>query len=200
VDGRWRAAALDTAALLRDAGHTARAVKAPYTQAMLNSELTRWFVGTARDAELLADPSRMSSRTRRHAAVGRLLSRAGLPRSAGRTKWQQHAESFFADHDVLLTPGLAQSPKPAATWSQRGWLANIWSDSHYAPFAAPWNLAGWPAIAVPAGLHHNGTPLSVQLVGRPGSEAVLLGLAATLERLRPWPRTAPATSAATDPR
>jgi amidase len=31
----------------------------------------------------------------------------------------------------------------------------------------------------------------VQLVGRPGSEPVLLGLAAQLERLLPWPRLAP---------
>jgi amidase len=37
----------------------------------------------------------------------------------------------------------------------------------------------------------DGLPLSVQLVSRPGTESLLLGLAATLERLRPWPRTAP---------
>jgi amidase len=58
--------------------------------------------------------------------------------------------------------------------------------------AAPWNLAGWPAIAVPAGLHPNGTPLSVQLVARPGGESLLLSIAAQLEQLRPWARTAPA--------
>jgi amidase len=64
-------------------------------------------------------------------------------------------------------------------------------NARYAPFAAPWNLAGWPAMAVPAGLAPDGLPLSVQLVSRPGTESLLLGLAATLERLRPWPRTAP---------
>jgi amidase len=79
----------------------------------------------------------------------------------------------------------------AKAWGRKGWLSNVWANSHYAPFAAHWNLAGWPAMAVPAGLHPNGTPLSVQLVAKPGGEAVLLAVAAQLERLRPWPRTAP---------
>jgi amidase len=133
----------------------------------------------------------MEPRQRRQAAAGRTLLRVGLPRPAGRANWQRRIEPFFADHDVLLTPTLAQPPIRSIAWSARGWLANLWANSRYAPFCAPWNLAGWPAIAVPAGLHPNGTPLSVQLVGRPGSESLLLGLAATLERVRPWQRTAP---------
>jgi amidase len=59
-----------------------------------------------------------------------------------------------------------------------------------APFAAPWNVAGWPAMAVPAGLDPRGMPLAVQLVARPGGEGLLLALAGQLEQLRPWPRTA----------
>jgi amidase len=77
-------------------------------------------------------------------------------------------------------------------WADRGWFTNVWSNAHYAPFAAPWNLAGWPAMAVPAGLAPNGMPLSVQLVARPGGEPMLLALAAQLEQLRPWQRVAPA--------
>ena len=83
-------------------------------------------------------------------------------------------------------------PPSTRAWAGRGWLANLWSNARYAPFAAPWNLAGWPAMAVPAGLDADGQPLAVQLVGKPGSEAQLLGLAAQIERVRPWPRTAPA--------
>lgn len=118
--------------------------------------------------------------------------RLGLPREQGRARWQAATERFFADHDVLVTPALAQPPIEAAAWGQRGWLANILANIRYAPFAAPWNLAGWPAMVVPAGLHPDGMPLSVQLVARPGSETVLLGVAHQLEALRPWPRTAPA--------
>jgi amidase len=64
--------------------------------------------------------------------------------------------------------------------------------TRWAPFAAAWNIAGFPAMSVPAGVHPTaGTPMSVQLVARPGREATLLSLAATIEKLRPWARTAP---------
>lgn len=116
---------------------------------------------------------------------------AGFPKEQGRRLWQQVAERFFADHDVLVTPALAQRPLPAHAWGQRGWLANVTANSRYAPFAAPWNLAGWPAACVPAGMHPVGTPLAVQLVARPGGEHLLLQVAAQLEQLRPWSRLAP---------
>jgi amidase len=44
---------------------------------------------------------------------------------------------------------------------------------------------------VPAGVSESGLPLAVQLVATPGTEALLLALAAQLERHRPWTRFAP---------
>ena len=193
LDKHWRAATGETGILLRQQGHTVVMADPPYSTSMLMSELARWHAGTELDARLLADRSKLEARNRRHAAVGRLLLRAGYPKPTGRERWQHKVEKYFEDFDVLVTPALAQSPIRSIAWSRRGWLANIWSNSHYAPFCAPWNLAGWPAMVVPAGLHPDGMPLSVQLVGRPGSEHLLLGLAATLERVRPWQRTAPGT-------
>jgi len=191
VDEHWAAAARETAVLLRGVGHSVHDADPPYGQAAGASEAVRWFAGTELDARLLADRDRMAPPTRRHAAVGRLALRAGLPRPRGRERWQRRAEAFFAGHDVLVTPALAQSPVAAKAWAQRGWLANVWANARYAPFAAHWNLAGWPAMVVPAGLHPDGTPLSVQLVARPGGEVLLLSVATQLEKLRPWPRTAP---------
>jgi amidase len=46
-------------------------------------------------------------------------------------------------------------------------------------------------MTVPAGLDPDGRPVAVQLVGRPGTEPMLLALAAQVEALQPWPRTAP---------
>jgi amidase len=196
IDKHWAAGARETAVLLRESGHTVHDADPPYGQRAALSGLTRWVAGTELDARLLTDRDRMAVRTRRHAAAGRLALRAGLPRANGRTRWQRRAEAFFARYDLLVTPALAQSPIRSRAWAQRGWLANVWANARYAPLAAPWNLAGWPAMAVPAGMHPNGTPLSVQLVARPGGEALLLAVAAQLERQRPWPRTAPVSSGA----
>jgi amidase len=192
VDRHWAAAARQTGTLLRQAGHRVITANPPYGQRTALSEMVRWVAGTELDARLLASPSALETRTRRHAQLGRVVLRLGFPREQGRARWRAVAERFFADHDVLVTPALAQPPIEAAAWGQRGWLANILANIRYAPFAAPWNLAGWPAMVVPAGVHPDGMPLAVQLVGRPGSEPLLLGVAHQLEALRPWPRTAPA--------
>jgi amidase len=55
-----------------------------------------------------------------------------------------------------------------------------------------WNLAGFPAAAVPIGPAVGGLPGSVQLATAPGGESLLLGVAVQLERARGWPRHAPA--------
>jgi len=194
IDGHYAEAARTAGALLADAGHQVRPIGPKYPTSVGLSALLRWFAGAELDARLLADRSKLEMRTARHARVGKVVLKAGLPKPSGRAVWQRKADVFFADHDVLITPTLAQLPLVARRWGEAGWLANLWANTHYAPFAAPWNLAGWPAMAVPAGQHPNGMPLSVQLVGRPGTEATLLAVAAQLERLRPWTRLAPAPS------
>ncbi|MBE7188816.1 amidase [Jatrophihabitans endophyticus] len=192
VDPHRASATQDVAPLLREAGHEVREADPPYDQLLALSELARWTAGTELDARLMTDRSALAVRTSRHAALGRAVLRAGFPHESGRRRWRQRAEAFFEGLDVLVTPALARSPVPAKQWHERGWLANLVSNLRYAPFAAPWNLAGWPAMVVPVGLGPDGLPLGVQLVAPPGGEARLLGLAAQLEQLRPWMRTAPA--------
>lgn len=191
LDAHWRAATVETADLLRAAGHSVVQADPPYGQMLALREMARWVAGTARDAELVRDRGEFAVRTARHAALGRAVLATGLPRERGRDRWRHRVEDFFADYDVLLTPALAQPPIEASAWSARGWLANIWANLRYAPFAAPWNVAGWPAMTVPAGLAPDGMPLAVQLVAKPGAESQLIAVARELEQTRPWQRIAP---------
>jgi amidase len=190
VDRHWAGAVRETATLLRAAGHAVVTAHPPYGTVTVTSAMPRWTAGTELDARALADRSRLAPRTRTHAAVGRRVLRTGGPRPGGPQRWRARAERFFADRDVLVTPALAHPPVRAAAWGRRSWTANVAACSWYAPFAAPWNVAGWPAIVVPAGPAH-GLPTAVQLVAPPGGEAVLLALAAQLEQARPWQRVAP---------
>jgi amidase len=191
VDANFVAAARATGDLLAGLGHQVREAEPTYPTGTALAALARWFAGAELDARLLADRSQLQPRTARHAAAGRIALRMRAVRPASREAWQRKAAQFFGGYDLLVTPGLAQLPIAARPWGQGRWLASVLANARYAPFAAPWNLAGWPAMVIPAGLHPSGMPLSVQLVGRPGSEALLLAVAGQLERVRPWARPAP---------
>ena len=54
----------------------------------------------------------------------------------------------------------------------------------------PANLHGNPAISIPSG-ELDGLPIGLQVVGRHHSEELLLDLALSVERARPWPLVAP---------
>jgi len=45
----------------------------------------------------------------------------------------------------------------------------------------PANVLGWPALALPCGAAEDGAPASVQLVGRPGSDSLVLAAGRLLE-------------------
>ena len=49
-------------------------------------------------------------------------------------------------------------------------------------FTNPFNALGWPALALPCGQAEHGLPASVQLVGRAGADALVLGAGIALER------------------
>jgi amidase len=111
-------------------------------------------------------------------------------REQDREHWRRLHSSFFSRFDLLVTPSLAAPPFAAAPWRRRSWGATVFADARFAPFAAPWNFAGYPAAVVPSGLHSTGLPLSVQPVAATGGERMILSIAKQLEGLRPWQRHA----------
>ncbi|NUP48209.1 MAG: amidase, partial [Catenulispora sp.] len=127
------------------------------------------------------------------AAAGRAVGRVGLTGAGTRRRWRgTGAERFIGDADVVLTPTLMRPPPAAVRWGRRGFVRNFVANTSYAGLCPPWNLAGWPAMSVPAGTHSGGTPIGAQFVARAGREALLLGLAAQIEAARPWPLSPPA--------
>src|SRR5215213_2400038 len=64
-------------------------------------------------------------------------------------------------------------------------------------FTFPFNALGWPALALPCGRAEGRLPASVQVVGRPGDDALVLAAGAALEgRLPRMPASASAPSPA----
>ncbi|MEV7693025.1 amidase [Microbacterium sp. NPDC089189] len=90
----------------------------------------------------------------------------------------------FSPYDAVLTPALAQSPRPVGAYAGQDPERTFAMQVEYAPYSSYVNVAGLPALTVPVTRAADGHPVSVQLVGRPGGEATLLALAAQLERRR----------------
>jgi amidase len=193
-DGPARAAVERTARLLRGAGHVVVERDPVVPPGAAVGAVARWLAGAEDDAAFLGiDRAALQPRSRTHARLGRLVRRAGLVRPQTAERFRERTAAFFAENDldVLLTPITNGPPLPARPWHERGFLANITANTRWAPWAAPWNLAGVPAVVLPAGTRPEGHPLAVQLVGPPGSETRLLWLAGELERRAPWRRHAP---------
>lgn len=191
LDEANRRAVTTAARLLLAAGHDTVGASPTYPTWLGARGMATWFAAAYRDAEAAAvDRSALQPRTRRHIALGQWAWQRGYVREADRQRWREQALAFLESYDLLLTPALASTPPRAVAWSKRPWRANLVSNLRYAPYAAPWNVAGLPAIVVPVGLRPDGLPLGAQLVGPPGSERLLLAVAGQFEQATPWPRHA----------
>ncbi|MEZ4354148.1 MAG: amidase family protein [Myxococcota bacterium] len=96
--------------------------------------------------------------------------------------WVARTLSFFEDCDVLLTPTVAE-PAPlleALDPERHDPLALLEKMVPHMAFTEPWNATGQPALTLPLGRTRAGLPIGLQLVGRRGAEARLIGLAAEL--------------------
>ncbi|GAB3139464.1 amidase [Micromonospora sonneratiae] len=180
--------------LLAAAGHDAIAIDPVYPAALSLRGTATWFAAAAQDIrESGLDRRTLQPRSRRHAAIGDWANRRGLVRETDRAEWRRRSINFFTDNsvDLLLTPALAATPPSALGWATGSWRANLMASIRYAPYAAPWNIAGLPALVVPVGVRPDGLPVGVQLVGPPGSELLLLAVAGQFELAAPWSRHAP---------
>ncbi|WP_210479113.1 amidase [Naasia sp. SYSU D00948] len=93
--------------------------------------------------------------------------------------------------DVLLTPALALPPRPLGWWDADDGERNFEQQVQYTPYTSFANATGLPAIVLPVSASAEGLPMGVQLIGRPGGEAVLVSIGRQLERRFRWERRHP---------
>lgn len=192
IDERCEAAVIETGDLLATFGHTVSRHTTRYPMWLGPAALRTWYSCAHEDARKL-DATKLDRSTRQMAAIGRVLNAVHFGGGGARQRWRDGgAEAFFGDVDVLVLPAVPISPPFARRYGERAAVRNTITSVMVGQLLGPWNIAGWPAMNVPAGVHDpGGWPLGVQLVARPGGEQRLLALAAQLEAARPWARHAP---------
>jgi len=192
IDARFVAATRTISAALTELGHEVTPHTRRYPTWLGTAALRSWYAFAYEGARPL-DSARLDLRTRRMAAAGHALGALHADGARARAKWRNGAaDQFFGDVDVLLLPALSQPAPAAKRWGDHGAMRTTAVSTRTASLFGAWNIAGWPAMNVPAGTDDEGMPIGVQLVARRGGERLLLELAAQIETVRPWPRYAPA--------
>ena len=133
------------------------------------------------------DHSLLDSRTRATASAGRLMGRTlGKLARHAEPLLQRWVGRIFDRADVVLTPTSASLPLAIGAYDGLSHWATDQLIASSCPYAWPWNVLGWPAINVPAGLSRDGLPFGAQLLGPANTEDRLLALAAQLEQVERW--------------
>lgn len=146
---------------------------------------TLWRASAARIPVRGSELTQVEPITRWLIEEGRALSsEAVLGALAAARVFEKQTISAFHAYDAVLTPVLAQSPRPVGWFDALDAEKNFTQQVQYAPYTSWVNVAGLPAISVPVTMSATGQPVSVQLVGRPGGEEALFALAELLEQAR----------------
>jgi Asp-tRNA(Asn)/Glu-tRNA(Gln) amidotransferase A subunit family amidase len=91
-----------------------------------------------------------------------------------RAEHRERADALMDGLDLLVTPTLefVAPPHDVDELAERAAFVRL---------TFPFNALGWPALALPCGPAEDGLPASVQIVGRPGDDAVVLAVGEALE-------------------
>jgi amidase len=184
-----------TGELLSELGHDVTERDPAYGMAALTFTQL-WLRGIYEDTREVPEPEMLERSTRQMAAAGRALV---PPRRRDRLLSKREAtaariEALWDEVDVLLTPALSRTPIRAEAGYGRAAPVAFDRAGRFTPFTPLFNLTGQPAVTLPAGLGGDGLPLSVQLVGRRGTEHTLYALAGQIEEARPWAERRPGVS------
>ncbi|HEY0636131.1 MAG TPA: amidase, partial [Pseudonocardiaceae bacterium] len=182
------------AELLESLGHHVEDVPPPVGHGIVSVFEVVWAVAAHSFPVESGREDRLVPLTRWWRARGAEVSGPGFLRAM--QNLQQVARSAVLAHaayDVVLTPTVAQPPRPVGWFTEPGGPAEDFErQKRFTPFTAVYNVTGQPALTLPLHWTDAGLPIGVQLVGRPGDEATLFELGAQLEAARPWAHRYPA--------
>ena len=123
---------------------------------------------------LLADPARrglLTPRVQAGLAEAQALTPARVRRArTERERWRTAVATALRGVDLLAVATVPFFPPRLGAAARSGYLA----------LTSPVNLAGFPALALPVPTGHQ-LPASLQLIGGPGAEALLLATGAMIE-------------------
>jgi amidase len=177
--------------LLRSLGHEVSQHEPDYGMLINTAFSPRYASGIREDIMRMPRPERLERRTRAFKRLGAVAAPFVERARKLEGDYGPRLFSVFDDHDVMITPMTARPPVEVMRWEGMGAPRAIEGISRVYPYAAPWNVLGNPAAAVPALLDEDGLPVGVQLVARPNDEHTIVSLAAQIESERPWPERPP---------
>jgi len=93
-----------------------------------------------------------------------------------RTEYRERCSEIFESFDLLVAPAVAIEPPHVD-------IDELELRGRAIRLTYPVDSLGWPALAIPVGLTENGLPASIQLIGKPGADALVLGAGALLASL-----------------
>jgi aspartyl-tRNA(Asn)/glutamyl-tRNA(Gln) amidotransferase subunit A len=93
-----------------------------------------------------------------------------------RAEYRERCLGLLEGCDLLLTPTLQCVAPPTG-------IGDLALRERLIANTLPFNALGWPALALPCGPAEDGLPASVQLVGRPGADALVLAAGSRLASL-----------------
>jgi amidase len=190
IDPEVVAAVEQTGALLQSMGHTVGEAKVDLTglgaifRVMCHSESAANDLG---DPAEFSDPfsAWCAERGKRWSAVDYIKATEELF-GRGRDIIRR-----MGDWDCIILPTVALVPPQLDTFLAVTERASD-DDLAYIPFTYPFNISGQPALSLPMGWSSSGLPIGVQFVGQPYGEALIIALAAEVERAAPWAAKYPA--------
>jgi aspartyl-tRNA(Asn)/glutamyl-tRNA(Gln) amidotransferase subunit A len=94
---------------------------------------------------------------------------------AKREEYRERMAALMDDLDLVVTPTIPMVAPPLG-------IGDLALRERMIELTLPWNTLGAPALALPCGRAEDGLPASVQLVGKPGADALVLAAAGLLER------------------